>query len=78
MDITPNNYTNIINACCRIISTPQNIARWAYHLYSPNGLAISESVRIQLKTQHPQQGFLLGLLQKCLAKFQQNMDTLYQ
>jgi CubicO group peptidase (beta-lactamase class C family) len=36
-------------ACCGIISTPQNIARWAYHLYSPNGLAISESVRIQLK-----------------------------
>ena len=36
-------------ACCGIISTPENIARWAYHLYSPNGLAISESVRTQLK-----------------------------
>jgi CubicO group peptidase (beta-lactamase class C family) len=32
-------------ACCGIISTPQNIVRWAYELYSSNGKAISESSR---------------------------------
>jgi len=36
-------------ACCGIVSTPENIARWAYQLYSPNGSAISESMRTQLK-----------------------------
>jgi len=36
-------------ACCGIISTPENIARWAYHLYSPNGMAVSESIKIKLK-----------------------------
>ena len=34
--------------CCGIISTPENVARWAYELYRPNGSAISESVRNQL------------------------------
>ena len=34
--------------CCGIISTPENVARWAYELYRPNGTAISESVRNQL------------------------------
>jgi len=37
-------------ACCGIVSTPENIARWAYHLYSTDGLAISESIRTQLKS----------------------------
>ena len=32
-------------ACCGIISTPENIVRWAYELYSSNGEAISESSR---------------------------------
>ena len=35
-------------ACCGIVSTPENMARWAHELYSPNGSAISESVRDQL------------------------------
>ena len=35
-------------ACCGIISTPENMARWAYELYSSKGSAISESVRNQL------------------------------
>ena len=34
--------------CCGVISTPENVARWAYELYRPNGSAISDSVRIQL------------------------------
>ena len=37
-------------ACCGIVSTPENMARWAYQLYSPNGSAVSESVRVQLKS----------------------------
>ena len=36
-------------ACCGIISTPENIARWAYHLYSPNGIAVSESIKTKIK-----------------------------
>ena len=32
-------------ACCGIISTPENIVRWAYELYSRNGLALSNSSR---------------------------------
>ena len=35
-------------ACCGIISTPENMARWAYEIYSSKGSAISESVRDQL------------------------------
>ena len=35
-------------ACCGFISTPENVARWAYELYRPTGLAVSESVRSQL------------------------------
>ena len=35
-------------ACCGIVSTPQNMARWTHELYSPNGSAISESARAQL------------------------------
>jgi len=35
-------------ACCGIISLPENVARWAYELYSPNGSAVSQSVRDQL------------------------------
>ena len=35
-------------ACCGIVSNPANIARWAYELYSPNGSAVSESVRDRL------------------------------
>ena len=34
--------------CCGIISTPENVARWAYELYRTNGSAISESVRNKL------------------------------
>ena len=34
--------------CCGIISIPEDVARWAYELYRPNGSAISESVRNQL------------------------------
>mgnify|MGYP001234312521 FL=1 len=34
--------------CCGIISTPENVALWAYELYRPNGSAISELVRNQL------------------------------
>jgi CubicO group peptidase (beta-lactamase class C family) len=36
-------------ACCGIISTPENVARWGYQLYSSKGKAISETVRNQLK-----------------------------
>ena len=35
-------------ACCGIVSTPENMARWAYELYSPNGSAISESAQVHL------------------------------
>jgi len=35
-------------ACCGIISTPENMARWTYELYSSKGSAISKSVRSQL------------------------------
>tara|TARA_Y100000590_G_C15716839_1_gene1012175 strand:- start:1024 stop:2520 length:1497 start_codon:yes stop_codon:yes gene_type:complete len=35
-------------ACCGIVSTPQNMSRWAYELYSTNGSAISEPIRFQL------------------------------
>ena len=34
--------------CCGIISTPENVARWAYELYGPNGSAISVTARDQL------------------------------
>ena len=34
--------------CCGVISTPENVARWAYELYRPDGVAISGSVRDQL------------------------------
>ena len=34
--------------CCGIISTPENVARWAYELYRPNGSAISVTARNQL------------------------------
>ncbi len=34
--------------CCGVISTPENVARWAYELYRPDGFAISGSVRNQL------------------------------
>jgi CubicO group peptidase (beta-lactamase class C family) len=36
-------------ACCGIVSTPSDIARWGYELYSDNGKAISKAVRAQLK-----------------------------
>jgi len=35
-------------ACCGIISTPSNMARWTYELYSANGSAVPESVRNEL------------------------------
>ena len=35
-------------ACCGIVSTPENMARWAYELYGSNGSAISESARANL------------------------------
>lgn len=35
-------------ACCGIVSTPENIARWAYELYSTQGTAISQSARTDL------------------------------
>ena len=35
-------------ACCGIVSTPENMARWAYELYDSNGSAISESARAHL------------------------------
>ena len=35
-------------ACCGIVSTPENMARWAYELYGSNGSAISESPRADL------------------------------
>jgi len=35
-------------ACCGIISTPSDVARWGYELYSSNGEAISKAVRAQL------------------------------
>ena len=34
--------------CCGLISTPKDTARWAYELYSANGLAISELARTRL------------------------------
>ena len=35
-------------ACCGIVSTPENMARWTYELYSAKGSAISESARATL------------------------------
>jgi CubicO group peptidase (beta-lactamase class C family) len=35
-------------ACCGIVSTPENIARWAYELYSPQGTAITTFTRAKL------------------------------
>ena len=35
-------------ACCGIVSTPENMARWAYELYGSKGSAISESARASL------------------------------
>ena len=34
--------------CCGIISTPENVARWAYDLYGQTGSAISATARDQL------------------------------
>lgn len=34
--------------CCGIISTPENVARWAYDLYGQTGAAISTTARDQL------------------------------
>ena len=35
-------------ACCNLVSTPENLARWGYELYSKNGSAISTKVRKSL------------------------------
>ncbi|MQF82672.1 beta-lactamase family protein [SAR202 cluster bacterium AD-802-E10_MRT_200m] len=35
-------------ACCGIVSTPENMALWAYELYSSHGSAISEPTRSNL------------------------------
>ena len=35
--------------CCGLISTPENLARWGYNLYSTNGSALSGSARQRLQ-----------------------------
>ena len=35
--------------CCGLISTPEDLARWGYNLYSTNGLALSGSARLRLQ-----------------------------
>tara|TARA_Y100000588_G_scaffold68625_3_gene69902 strand:- start:6058 stop:7509 length:1452 start_codon:yes stop_codon:yes gene_type:complete len=35
-------------ACCGIVSTPANVAQWAYQLYSTNGSLLSTSTQAQL------------------------------
>ena len=34
--------------CCGLISTPENLARWGYNLYSTNGSALTEPARAML------------------------------